>query len=165
MTFTSVSVLKSIFHTYFPAGPSTRCQAAISATSGHETSIVGLLPKLGQQLAPFFFPCFTKPRGVSATQEDVGKSTLKPWFLGSVRGQSLLDQWKFSSLISYILKKKREKNLPAMQETQVWSPGGEDLLEKGMTIHSNILAWGIPWTEEPGGLQSLGSQSHTWLSD
>ena len=50
------------------------------------------------------------------------------------------------------------KNLPAMQETQVRSPGGEDLLEKGMATHSNILAWEIPWTQEPGGLQSIESQ-------
>ena len=49
------------------------------------------------------------------------------------------------------------KNLPAMQETQVGSLGQEDL-EKGMAIHSNILAWRIPWTEEPGGLQSMGLQ-------
>ena len=45
-----------------------------------------------------------------------------------------------------------------MQETQVQSLSGEGPLEKGMTAHSNILAWRIPWTEEPGGLQSLGSQ-------
>jgi len=44
------------------------------------------------------------------------------------------------------------KNLPAMQETQVQSLGWEDLLEKGMATHSSILAWRIPWTEEPGGL-------------
>ena len=50
------------------------------------------------------------------------------------------------------------KNLPAMQETQVRSLGGEDPLEIGMTIHSSILAWKIPWTEEPAGLQSMGSQ-------
>ena len=48
------------------------------------------------------------------------------------------------------------KNLPAMQETQVQSLSGEDTLEKGMATHSSILAWRIPWTEEPGGLQSLG---------
>ena len=48
------------------------------------------------------------------------------------------------------------KNLPAMQETQVRSLGREDPLEKGMAIHSSILAWRIPWTEEPGGLQSIG---------
>ena len=50
------------------------------------------------------------------------------------------------------------KNLPAMQETGVPSLGGEDPLEKGMATHSRILAWRIPWTEEPGGLQSVGSQ-------
>ena len=50
------------------------------------------------------------------------------------------------------------KNLPAMQETQVQSVGWEDPLEKGMATHSSILAWAIPWTEEPGGLQSMGSQ-------
>ena len=50
------------------------------------------------------------------------------------------------------------KNLPAMQETQVRSLGQEDPLEKGMGTHSSILAWRIPWTEKPGGLQSRGSQ-------
>ena len=50
------------------------------------------------------------------------------------------------------------KNLPAMKETLVHSLGQEDPLEKGMGTHSNILAWRIPWTEEPGGLQSMGSQ-------
>ena len=45
-----------------------------------------------------------------------------------------------------------------MQETQVLSLGQADPLEKGMTTHSGILAWRIPWTEEPGGLQSLGLQ-------
>ena len=51
------------------------------------------------------------------------------------------------------------KNLPAMQETQetwVRSLGQEDPLEEGMATHSHILAWRIPWTEEPGGLQSMG---------
>ena len=50
------------------------------------------------------------------------------------------------------------KNLPAMQETQVRSLDQEDPLEKGMTTHSSILAQRIPWTEEPGGLQSMVSQ-------
>ena len=49
------------------------------------------------------------------------------------------------------------KNLPEMQETWVWPLGQEDTLEKGMATHSSILAWRIPWTEEPGGLQSMGS--------
>ena len=50
------------------------------------------------------------------------------------------------------------KNLPAMQETQVQPLGQEDLLEKEMATHSSVLAWRIPWTEEPDGLQSMGSQ-------
>ena len=50
------------------------------------------------------------------------------------------------------------KNLPAMKETGVQSLGQEDTLEKGMATHSSILAWRIPWTEKPGGLQSMGSQ-------
>ena len=50
------------------------------------------------------------------------------------------------------------KSLPEMQEIQVQSLGQEDPLEKGMATHSTILAWKIPWTEEPGGLQSMGSQ-------
>ena len=50
------------------------------------------------------------------------------------------------------------KNMPTTQETQVQSLDWEDPLEKGMAIHSSILAWRIPWTEELGGLQSKGSQ-------
>ena len=50
------------------------------------------------------------------------------------------------------------KNLPAVQETQIRSLGWEDPQEQGMAAHSSILAWRTPWTEEPGGLQSMGSQ-------
>ena len=53
---------------------------------------------------------------------------------------------------------QRLKRLPPMLETQVRSLGREDPLEKEMATHSDILAWRIPWTEEPGGLQSTGSQ-------
>ena len=53
---------------------------------------------------------------------------------------------------------QRLKHLPAMQETWVQSLGGEDPPEKEMATHSSILAWRIPWTEEAGGLQSMGSQ-------
>ena len=52
---------------------------------------------------------------------------------------------------------QRVKRLPEMQETWVRSPGWEDPLEKGMAIHSSTLAWKIPWTEEPGRLQSMES--------
>ena len=50
------------------------------------------------------------------------------------------------------------KNPPAVREAWVPSLGGEDLLEEGMATHSSILAWRIPWTEEPGRLQSMGLQ-------
>ena len=50
------------------------------------------------------------------------------------------------------------KNLPAAQGTQIRSLGQKDLLEMGMATHSNILAWRIPWTEEPRGLQFMGSE-------
>ena len=59
----------------------------------------------------------------------------------------------WTSLVTQLVK-----NLPAMQETWVRFLGQEDPLEKEMTIHSSILAWEIPWTEEPGRLQSMGLQ-------
>ena len=63
------------------------------------------------------------------------------------------------------------KNLPAVPETKHWDPirslGWEDPLEKGMSSHSSILAWRIPWTEEPDRLQSMGSQriGHDWVTN
>ena len=59
------------------------------------------------------------------------------------------------------------KNLPAVQETWVQSLGQEDLLEKEMATHSSILAWRVSWTEEPGGLQSMGLQRirHDWATN
>ena len=56
------------------------------------------------------------------------------------------------------------KNLPTMQETQVRYLGQEDPLEKGVATYSSIVAWRIPWTEEPNGLQSMGLYSQTPLS-
>ena len=57
------------------------------------------------------------------------------------------------------------QNPPAMQDTWVQSLGWEDPLEKGKATHSSILAWGVPWTEEPDGLQSMWLQSQTQLSN
>ena len=57
------------------------------------------------------------------------------------------------------------KPLPTVRETGIQSLGQEELLEKEMAIHSSILAWKIPWTEEPGRLQSMGSQNQTPPSD
>ena len=68
--------------------------------------------------------------------------------------------WILASLLAQTVK-----NLHPMRETWVWSLGPEDSLEKGMATHSSILAWEIPWTEEFGGLQSMGSQSWTRLSN
>ena len=62
-----------------------------------------------------------------------------------------MGQW--ASLVAQIVE-----NLPAVQETQVQSLSQEDPLEKGMADHSSFLAWIIPWTEKPGGLQSIRSQ-------
>ena len=82
-------------------------------------------------------------------------------------------QYQFGSLIRIFnfllilasLVAQTVKNLLSMQQTQVRSLGQEDPLEKGMATHSSILAWRIPWTEEPGRLQSMGSQSQTQLSN
>ena len=67
--------------------------------------------------------------------------------------------WVRSPLVAQTVK-----NLPAMQETWVWSLGWEGPLEKGMATHFSILAWKISWTEEPGKLESMGSQrvGHNW---
>ena len=70
-------------------------------------------------------------------------------------------QLTFAALILFLLASavaQMVKNLPAMQETQVRSLGQEDPLEKGMATRSSIIAWRIPWTEEPGGLQSMRLQ-------
>ena len=63
-----------------------------------------------------------------------------------------------STKINASLVAQSVKNLPAMQETRVQSLGWEDPLEKEIATHSSILAWKISWTEEPGGLQSMGSK-------
>ena len=65
----------------------------------------------------------------------------------------------FLRLLRTSLVAQMVKNLPTMQDTWVGSLGQEYPLQKGVTTHSSILAWRIPWTEEPGGLQSTGSQT------
>ena len=82
------------------------------------------------------------------------------------------DLWKLNSFHIAISKAAKcyfwpnIKNLPAMQETEVWSLGWEDSLEKVMATHSSVLAWRIPWMEEPSRLQSTGSQrvGHNWAT-
>ena len=87
------------------------------------------------------------------------------WQAGSLPqapfGKPLYRIW-VASLVAQLVK-----NLPAVQETWIWSLGWEDPLENEMATHSSILAWKIPWTEEPGRLQSMGSQrvGHDWASN
>ena len=89
------------------------------------------------------------------------ESTCNAGSLGSIPGSGRSTgegigyplQYSWASLVVELVK-----NLPAMQETWVQSLGLEDPLEKGKAIHSSILAWRIPWTEEPGRLQSMGLQ-------
>ena len=64
----------------------------------------------------------------------------------------------YLTTVQVSLVAQRLKRLPAMQETWARSLGREEPLEKQMATHSSILAWRIPWTEKPGGLQSIGSQ-------
>ena len=75
-----------------------------------------------------------------------------------IQGCRLLSSYRF---VFPFTMAQRLKHLPAMRNTQVRSLGWEDPLEKEMATHSSILAWRIPWREEPGGLQSTGSQSDT----
>ena len=80
---------------------------------------------------------------------------------GVAQSQTRLKRLSSSSSIGMLKLKtvaRTVKNLPAMLETHVRFLGQKDLLEKGMATHSSILAWRIPWTEEPGGLQSMGLQ-------
>ena len=81
-----------------------------------------------------------------------------------IRSPSWSRHWCWLHILRASLVAQRLKHLPAMQETWVWFLGWEDPLEKEMATQSSILAWRIPWTEEPGGLQSTGSQrvGHDW---
>ena len=77
---------------------------------------------------------------------------------GKITGTEILEIISVLNILRASLVAQRLKRLPTMRETWVRSLGWEDPLEKEMAIHSSILAWRIPWTEEPGGLQSTGSQ-------
>ena len=81
----------------------------------------------------------------------------------SIKGKSGASrQWswtEYQQKAKAVLVDQLVKNMPAMQETPVQFLDQEDLLEKGMATHSNSLAWRIPCTEEPGGLQSIGLQT------
>ena len=80
----------------------------------------------------------------------------------------LLNDWTNELNLALIKVTQMVKNLPATWETWVWSLGQNDPLEKQMATHSSLLAWRIPWTEEPGRLQSMGWQrvtlGHNWVT-
>ena len=77
---------------------------------------------------------------------------------GKITGTQILEIISVLNILRASLVAQRLKRLPTMRETWVRSLGWEDPLEKEMATHSSTLAWKIPWTEEPGRLQSMGSQ-------
>ena len=86
-------------------------------------------------------------------RRDVGSSTARWWMCpASPAPARLMLTWFLTGFVGMMIL------LPAIQETWVPPLSQEDPLEEGMAPHSSILAWRIPWTEEPGGLQSMGSQ-------
>ena len=112
--------------------------------------------------------CISQP-WCSCTWPPVNPQLAEPFY-----GLSLLLWFVVTSTTNFVfhgfirapLVAQMVKNSPAMQETCVWFLGWEDPLEEGMATHSSIFAWTIPWTEEPGGLQSMGSQRvrHSWAT-
>ena len=118
--------------------------------------------------------CALKSRLESQGQtENLWLTTSLNWRLHGMNCMYSCDELNHKRVCLPILSWKRlgfpsdsvVKNLPAKQETQVWSLGWKDTLEKEMATHSSILVWEIPWTKEPGGPQFTGSQSQTRLSD
>ena len=103
-------------------------------------------------------PCRTLWNVLRSASSESIPAPYKPYFGTCSKLTDLTVLWQY--MVQMV------ENLPAMQETQVQSLEWEDPLEKEMATHSSPLAWRIPWTEEPGGLQSMGSQkSQTWLSN
>ena len=102
---------------------------------------------------PLQYSCLENPRGGGAWWAAI---------YGAAQNRTRLKRLSSSKPFKVgFLSVSEVKNPPAMQEpqeTQVWSLGQEDPLEKEMATHSSVLPWRIPWTEEPGGLQSIGLQ-------
>ena len=94
------------------------------------------------------------------------KAGLSNWVCMDSKLRLPTSQWSYHLLHLVSLEAQMVENPTAVQETLVQSLGQEDLLEKGMAAHSNSLTWEIPWTEEPGELQSTGSQRvrHDWMT-
>ena len=105
----------------------------------------------GSNTASHFAACVWAESQVHSDQSTTDWTKWQDYYLGSDSG---------------FLLAQKVKILPAMWETHVWSLGQEHPLEKGTTTHFCILAWRIPWTEEPGGLHFMGSQRvrHDWAT-
>ena len=132
----------------------------------NNTGDLGLIPwRRKWQLTPVFFP--GKPcgqRNLAGYSPWVSKESDTTKQLNNNNTRDLCVCIRFSQIWPILRHSwdspvvQRVKGLPAIRETQVRSLGQENPLEKEMVTHSSILAWRIPWTEEPGGLQSMGSQ-------
>ena len=131
-------------------------------------SIPGLRKSLsGGHGNPLLYSCLENPLGKEACQATVQRvahnwSDLACMFvLNSEKREIWIKYLLWPSLVA-----RRIKNLPAVQETWVQSLGWEDPLKKGMTTHSSMLDWRIPWTEQPVGLQSTVSHVvHDWVTN
>ena len=128
------------------------------------TTLIILFPHRSQSIGEAFWLVPLPP----PVHCGIRMAFLKHYFVQTVSACVQLPSMLLQIIIfSASLVAQAVKNLPAVQETQVGSLGREDLLEKGMATHSSILAWRIPWTEDPGGLQSKGSQRvrHYWATN
>ena len=103
---------------------------------------------------------FKIENGLSASSSSLEKCEMHMWSNNHI--YHMLDTVLNPSLLTQTVK-----NLSGMQETQVWTLGWEDPLEKGKVMHFRILAWRIPWTDKPGGLQSMRSLTvrHAWVTN
>ena len=117
---------------YYQPGGKSSAPCLCSGSCAHPS-----LRKVWKWVGVFFFKLFGKE--CSNNYYTTKNCILLPLYVGFLGGSAV-------------------KNPPAMQETWVWPLGQEDPLEKEIATHSSILAWEIPWTEEPGGLHSMGSQ-------
>ena len=97
------------------------------------------------------FPGHSAGKESTCNAGDIG--SIPGWGRSPGEGIGYLLQYSWASLMAQLVK-----NLPAMWESWIPSLGWEERLEEGMATHSSILAWRIPWTEEPGGLQSMRLQ-------
>ena len=113
--------------------------STVSPSISHEVMGRDAMILVFWMLSFLFLPVFVYP--VSPYQNVTSKTA---WAMYSL-----------SCMIKLVICQRKIKNLPAMRETQVWSLGREDPLEEGMATHSSILAWRIPWTEEPGRWHSM----------